>query len=134
MKTLPFALLVCLALPLSATAADQDLMNEEWVIDSKGVHGASFTMPAAAVIHLAVTPVKNCGKGFTVRLVPSEDYSACVGDSQGRCRSRPGFDGFKVASLNHAEPVPPGRWTVYVQNSENVLERATVHVHLTIAR
>lgn len=135
MKTRSFALLACLALPVSA-AADQEFVNEEWVI----AHGetrptAAFNLGTApAVIHVTVTGVKNTDKGFTARLVPAEDYDACVGNTQGRCRSRPGFDAFKVAAMDHGELVPSGRWVFYVQNSENRLERATVHVHLSIAR
>src|ERR1700677_3925554 len=101
MKVNALALLACLVASVVASA-DQEFVNEEWVIAHGDTHAtAAFELGAAAVIHVAVAGVKNTDKGFTARLVPAEDYDACAGNSQGRCRSRPGFDGFKVASLDH---------------------------------
>jgi hypothetical protein len=113
--------------------AAQDLVNEDWDLPSGGSpHTFSFALSESAPVEIDVIPVKDAGKGFTLRLVPVDDFDACSGGAQGRCRSRPGFDGFKVASFSHTEPVPPGRWTFYVANTENIFKSATVHVHVVV--
>jgi hypothetical protein len=130
MKVRAFVLLACVLLPVSAVA-DQDMLNEEWVLPSGGgAHSLSFTLPAAAPVLVEMTPVKHADKGVTLRIVPAEDIDACTGKSQGACRSRPGFDGFKIRSFSHTETIPAGRWTFYAANTENLMFSATVHVHV----
>jgi hypothetical protein len=107
-----------------------DLLNEDWVIPAHEWKSYSFTFSRETPVHVDVTGISNIDKGFTVRVTPSEDADACLGRTQGACRSRGGFDGFAVRSMNHTEPLPAGRWTFLVRNSENILNRATVHVHL----
>jgi hypothetical protein len=133
MKPHPFVLFACAMLLSASALADEDMTNEDWVLPAGGrPHANSFELPRGGTIHIDVTPVKDTGKGFTVRLVPSEDFAACSGQGQGQCRSRPGFDGFKVGSFSHAEPIPPGKWTFFAANTENIFKSATVHVHIVV--
>ena len=129
MRKFAFGPLVC-ALWATSALADQDLVDQDWVVPAHDIKATSFSLSGAAVVHVDVTPMKNTDKGVTLRLVPSEDADACAGRAQGRCRSRPGFDAFKVGSFSHAEQVPAGTWTVYVANTENIFKSATVHVHI----
>ena len=131
MRTYAFALLACALWPTPALA-DQDVINEDWIIAAGDVRAMSFSLNAPAAVRIDMTPVKDAAKGVTLRLVPTEDADACAGRAQGRCRSRPGFDGFKVGSFSHAEQVPAGTWTFYVANTENILKSATVHIHLVV--
>jgi hypothetical protein len=130
-KTTAFALLACALLPVSALA-DTDMVNEDWVLSAGEVHGVSFTLSSQVPVHIGMTPVRNADKGVTLRVVPAEDVDACSGRSQGACRSRGGFDGFKIRSFSHTEAIPAGRWTFYVANTENIFKSATVHVRLVV--
>jgi len=133
MKVLAFVLLACVLLPASSALAEQDAINEEWVLPTGGgPHSFSFTLSAAAPIFVEMAPVKHVDKGVTLRIVPAEDFDACTGKSQGACRSLGGFDGFQVRSFSHTEPVPAGRWTFYAQNTQNLMFKAIVHVHLVV--
>jgi len=131
MKKAAFGLLAC-ALWTVPALADQDMVNADWVIPAGDIRSTSFSMSVPGVVHVDMTPVKDAGKGVTLRLVPSDDADACAGRAQGQCRSRPGFDAFKVGSFSHVESVPAGTWTLYVANTENILKSATVHVHLVV--
>jgi hypothetical protein len=124
-------LLVCLALPFTASA-DLVLVNKDWVVPAHEAYQQGFTLAQTAYVHLTVMGVKNTDKGFTVRIAPQEDAANCVGKAQGPCRSRADFDAFKVPGpYDHMGLVPAGSWSVFVQNSENILNKATVHVHVT---
>jgi len=129
MKVRAFVLSACVLLPASAVAAS-DAVNEDWVLKAKETHSFSFTLPASTPVRVDLTPISHADKGVTMRIVPAEDFDACRGAAQGQCRSRGEFDGFAVRSFSHTGTLPPGRWTFFVTNSENILERATVHVHL----
>jgi len=133
MRVNVIALLACLAFPVAAMADGRVFFDEDWIIDAKGAHPQSFTLPVQANVHVTATCVKNCGKGYTVRVVPPSDFPSCTGLAQGPCRSRPDFDGFKVGSYDRTATLPSGTWAVYVQNSENMVERATVHVGVAAA-
>ena len=128
-EILPSNLLACILIPASALA-ETEVVNEEWVIAPHDVHSVSFSLPIPMPVHIDMSPVKNADKGVTLRVVPSEDVNACSGASQGRCRSRGDFDGFAVRSFSHTGMIPAGQWTFFVTNSENIINRATVHVHL----
>jgi len=131
MKVRTLVLAACMMVPASAFA-EAELINEERVIPAHDMHSTSFTLQDALPVHINMTPVQNADKGVTLRIVPAEDLDACTGKSQGRCRSRGDFDGFAVRSFKHTGMIPPGRWTFYVANTENIMNRATVHVHLVI--
>jgi hypothetical protein len=125
-KTAPAAATTVTEAPRPAV----DLLNEDWVIPAHEWKSYSVSLGRETPLRVEVTGISNVAKGFTVRVVPSEDADACLGRAQGACRSRGGFDGFGVRSMNHTETLPAGRWTFLVRNSENILNRATVHVHL----
>lgn len=133
MKVRAFVLLgcACVLIPLSAWADPQELLNDNWALPSGGRPQAfSFVLQAAVPLSVEMTPVSHADKGVTLRIVPTEDFDACTGKVQGTCRSLPGFDGSRVRSFSHTEPVPPGRWTFFAANTENVFFSATVHVHV----
>jgi hypothetical protein len=132
MKVRVIVLFACGLVPASAFAA-MDLANEDWVLPAGNApHSLSFTLAASTPVSIDMTPVKDCDKGLTLRVVPAEDFDACSGKAQGQCRSRGGFDGFKVRSFSHTEPIPAGRWTFFVSNTENVFKSATAHVHVVV--
>jgi hypothetical protein len=124
------AVLFATALLVVPALAATDMVNEDWVLKAKETHSFSFTVPVSTPVRVDLTPVSHADKGVTMRIVPAEDFDACRGAAQGQCRSRGEFDGFAVRSFSHVGTLPPGRWTFFVTNTENILERATVHVHL----
>jgi len=131
-SSLPLVVAAVAAFAVPALAA-QDLVDQEWVLASGGgVRSVEFTLSATAPVSVEMTPVKHADKGVTIRIVPKEDFDACTGKAQGACRSRPGFDGFKVRSFSHTEPLPAGNWAFYAANTENIMFSATVHVHLVV--
>lgn len=129
MKIRTFIFAVCTLVPATALA-ETEVLNTEWVIPAHGTQAESFTLQEATPVHVSLLPVKDADKGVTVRIVPAEDFDACNAGGQGRCRSRGDFDGFAVRSFDHAGMVPPGRWTFYVKNTENLFKRAIVHVRV----
>jgi hypothetical protein len=131
MKLRLLVLMVCTLVSVTALAED-DLINEEWVISAHGLHSTSFELRGPVSVRVHMTPVNNADKGVTLRIVPTEDVDACSGKAQGQCRSIPEFDGFAVRTFKHTGVVPPGRWTFYVANTENIMNRATVHVHVVM--
>jgi hypothetical protein len=132
MKVRAFVLLACVLLPVSVLAA-QDLVDQEWVLPSGGSpQSVAFTLSGTVPVSVDMAPVKHADKGVTIRIVPTADFAACAGKAQGQCRSRPGFDGFKVRSFSHTEPIPAGNWTFYAANTENMMFSATIHVHLVV--
>jgi len=112
--------------------AGTEMVNDDWVLTPQESHSVTFTLPTAANVFVEMTPVKHADKGVRLRIVPVEDFEACAGRAQGQCRSRGDFDGFAVRSFSHTGVVPAGRWVFFVQNTENILERAIVHVHMIV--
>jgi hypothetical protein len=111
---------------------EQELVNEEWVLPTRDVHRLSFTLSRDVPVHIAMTPVKHVEKGVTLRVIPPEDLDACMGRSQGSCRSLGSFDGFRVRTFSHTDTIPAGRWMFFVANTENILRTATVHVRVVV--
>jgi hypothetical protein len=111
---------------------EQELVNEEWVLPTRDVHRLSFTLSRDVPVHIEMTPVKHVEKGVTLRVIPPEDLDACMGRSQGSCRSLGSFDGFRVRTFSHTDTIPAGRWMFFVANTENILRTATVHVRVVV--
>jgi hypothetical protein len=129
MKLNPVVLLACLALPVAA-AADIDVVNEEWVVPAHDSRFYSLMLNDRAKVHVTVVGVKNTDKGFSVRVVPAGDPPLCGADRP--CRSEPAFEADKVAAFDRTSPLMPGAWTIYVVNSENLLNRSIVHTHVVV--
>ena len=111
---------------------EQELLNQEWVLPTSGFHSFSFTLSRDASVHIEMTPVKHADKGVTLRIVPPEDFDACIGRSQGRCRSLGSFDGLGVRTLSHTDTIPAGRWMFFAWNDKNIVYAATIHVRLVV--
>lgn len=81
-----------------------------------------------------MTPVAHADKGFNVSVFPQADFEACTHPQEQRrgfCHTLDAFTAPGVRSFDHAEHVAAGTWSLYVRNGANILNAATVRVHVT---
>jgi hypothetical protein len=109
-----------------------EVINEEWVVPAGSYQSVSFTVSASGPMHLEVQPVRHTEDGFSLGVVDPENLNACLGRTSRACDTVGGFQGPRVRAYQHTGEMEPGRWTFYVQNSENIFQDITVRVRLVL--
>lgn len=124
-------LLAGLLFSFATLAAPQELANEEWVLKPNEVHRLPVSLNKSSAVSIEATGVKNTDKGFTMGVVRTEDLDACA-KAVKSCNGVAGFEVRSVRDFSKTVTVPAGRWTFFVANTENIINRASVHVHVVV--
>jgi hypothetical protein len=95
-----------------ASAAPQELTNDTYVIKPRSEQSISFTLSRPAKVLLDVTGLKNTAKGFRVEVS--------------------GHGNEITKAFHRVVDFGPGDHRIVVTNTENLLERATVHVRVVV--
>lgn len=108
----------------------REIRDVQLVIDAGGTQTVDFDLSYQTRVLVEMTPVRDVDKGISLSLVLAEDVNACLGRVEGQCRGVAAFNEPRVRATKHAETVPAGRWVLLVRNSENLINAATVRVHI----
>jgi hypothetical protein len=121
----------CLLIATTSFANSKELVNADWVIAARTSHMETFTANRELTLTAEVVGVKNTAKGFGVRVVNADDVTSCRVQG-GTCRALAEWGHPSESRFTHTGKIPAGRWAFMVENNQNIFERATVHVQLSI--
>ncbi|MBS2024275.1 MAG: hypothetical protein JST92_17880 [Deltaproteobacteria bacterium] len=116
----------------SSMAAPQPIVEEELAIPSGQVQLRSFVLGQSANVSLSIDGRKHTDKGFTVYLIRGDVSEWEKVKAHKHFDHIVGFQGLKTKAMTHSEPLPEGRYTLAVANTENLMNTMVVAIHLTI--
>jgi hypothetical protein len=108
----------------------QVVVDEDLVASASGAQMRSVALKSSRPVLVAVEGKDNTGKGFNVYVMTEADWE--------RFRSRRAFDFVqalsrpKTRSFSQTATLAAGTWCVVVENSENLLRAATVHLKVVV--
>jgi hypothetical protein len=105
-------------------ARANELVNEDWVLkpgESRAEEFSTDGMTLTAEVRL----VRHANKGVSVHVFDGSCWR------EKGCRSLPSWGHPPTWEFRRSERIPAGRWAFVVTNSQNLLERAVVHVRLS---
>jgi len=138
MKKLAFALSFFVAgilafAPAVARAQEnaRNIVNAEWVVEAQAAHSEAFSVKQQSTLKAGVKAVKNADKGFRVRVVNAEDVISCR-VTGGTCRELPSWKQDVKKAFTKSGQIPPGNWAFLVENYQNIINKMTVRVFVSV--
>lgn len=107
------------------------ICNEDWIIKASSSRGQLFTLTDSTRIKFAIKGVHDTKKGVTIRVVPAKVWKEFVA-GKATHRALEDFGASVTDALTRVYVKDAGEWALVVENTENMMKPATVHVELII--
>ncbi len=128
---------------LSALRSPQVVFDEEMAVPAGGSQLRGFTLPSSRRVKLEVRGLKNVDKGYSVYVIPTEDWEGFKNHFNPRkhrkgeapppntFREIEAFRGLDVRGMTKTAELPAGNWAVVIKNSENLFFGMVVNLKVT---
>ncbi len=115
-----------LRIPLTGA---QVLVDEDMTVHAGGWQVRGLTLPGARPIQVVAEGKDHAEKGFDVYVMSETEFNEHFSKKKA-FHAAPSFEGTKVKSFTHTDPLPEGTWYVLVRNSENAEHAIVVHLRV----